>query len=189
MALPAARFRCASARATSGSTGSRPPRGTSCTNRAYRWRLSRVSEKGQLRVCDTWHPRTACRAAWCGGGQLARGSQPAIPTPFHRASLCTRVRCALVRPLPCPTPPGPTSTGGLDKLADPTDATELFAHLRRSDVVYAHNEPSYAHLDLTWAWNAAEVIYPPLVELMTRYAGAAAGGNASVAAAAGTAAA
>lgn len=62
-------------------------------------------------------------------------------------------------------------TGSRDKLTSSDDTTELYRHLRAKTVVYTHNEPTYEHLDFTWAWNAADKVYPAVVDLMKQYAG------------------
>lgn len=60
-------------------------------------------------------------------------------------------------------------SGGQDKLADPEDVATLAAALPRGTVVYARQEPSYQHVDFTWGVDAAQKIYPDLLDLLRRY--------------------
>lgn len=61
-------------------------------------------------------------------------------------------------------------TGTRDQLADPTDTDVLLAKLKHR-VVYHHEEPSFEHLDFTWSYKAATLVYPRLLELMDKYSG------------------
>jgi len=64
-------------------------------------------------------------------------------------------------------------SGGRDKLADPRDVQLLREALPPNTVAAWHQEPSYEHLDFTWAKNAHRLIYPRLIAfLANRLAGA-----------------
>lgn len=59
-------------------------------------------------------------------------------------------------------------SGTRDQLADPTDTDVLLSKLKRH-VVYHHEEPSFEHLDFTWSYKAATLVYPKLLDLIDRY--------------------
>lgn len=61
-------------------------------------------------------------------------------------------------------------TGTQDQLADPLDTDILLSKLKKN-VIYHHEEPSFEHLDFTWSYKAAELIYPKLLELMDQFSG------------------
>lgn len=58
--------------------------------------------------------------------------------------------------------------GTRDQLADPADTDVLLAKLKHH-VVYHHEEPSFEHLDFTWSYKAATLVYPKLLELVDKY--------------------
>jgi len=55
-------------------------------------------------------------------------------------------------------------TGGDDDLADPRDVAFLLTQLTKKPFV--HNEPTYAHLDPIWAYNAYQRIYPTIIDIV-----------------------
>ncbi len=63
-----------------------------------------------------------------------------------------------------------THTGTQDQLADPLDTDILLSKLKKH-VVYHHEEPSFEHLDFTWSYKAADLIYPKLLELIGQFSG------------------
>jgi len=57
--------------------------------------------------------------------------------------------------------------GDDDDLADPKDVKKLIGLLK--NIVYVHEEPTYAHLDFTWGVNAKDRIYPLIVQLLSQF--------------------
>jgi len=60
-------------------------------------------------------------------------------------------------------------TGSQDYLADPTDVAHLLTVLPKAPVL-VHNEPTYAHMDFLWAEDANTLIYPLILQLLSKYA-------------------
>ena len=59
--------------------------------------------------------------------------------------------------------------GDNDYLADPEDVQQLIEQLPPSKIVYQNRQPDYAHCDFVWAPNAAQRIYPQVVQLLTQH--------------------
>eukprot|EP00873_Tetraselmis_striata_P026284 jgi/Tetstr1/446548/TSEL_034073.t1 len=62
-------------------------------------------------------------------------------------------------------------TGTPDKLSDPQDVALLEEALPAGVVVARHEEPSYEHLDFTWAHNAHRLIYPGIMRVLAERSG------------------
>jgi hypothetical protein len=60
--------------------------------------------------------------------------------------------------------------GGADRLATPADTELLLEALPPGAVAGFKNLPTYEHLDFIWASDAAEALYPPVLDILRRSA-------------------
>lgn len=61
-------------------------------------------------------------------------------------------------------------SGKHDYLADPLDVQRIADEIPADKLVYWDIQEDYAHLDYVWAYDAKDLIYPKVVELLTQYA-------------------
>ena len=60
-------------------------------------------------------------------------------------------------------------SGGADWLADPKDVEYIFDQIPSSTLVYRKYIQDYNHMDFIWALNANKLVYPDLIQYMSKY--------------------
>eukprot|EP00658_Telonema_sp_P-2_P083833 TRINITY_DN9179_c0_g1_i10.p1 TRINITY_DN9179_c0_g1~~TRINITY_DN9179_c0_g1_i10.p1 ORF type:complete len:222 (-),score=73.20 TRINITY_DN9179_c0_g1_i10:415-1080(-) len=61
-------------------------------------------------------------------------------------------------------------SGGADYLADPTDVEQIVHQLPTKTLVNHTVTGTYAHLDYTWGVDANQLVYPKVLDLLSKYA-------------------
>lgn len=60
-------------------------------------------------------------------------------------------------------------SGNHDYLADPTDVKRMVEEIPSESVVHHDIQDTYAHLDYTWAYDANDLIYNQVTDLLLQY--------------------